>query len=178
MRNEKGFVGVVAVVLIVIGFAFLLYGYTTRVNVTPVAAGVKEKFPIPNGFLNDFAGVLSKDAIARITAKVSGFKGTAEIAVVTVKDMGGETIEGYANGFYNAWGIGKKGKDNGVLLIIAVKERKVRIEVGYGLEPVLPDSIAKRIIDTNMVPHLKKNDFSKGMEAGVDGVIKRLQEKK
>jgi uncharacterized protein len=109
-----------------------------------------------------------------MASKVRAFKGSTEIAVVTVRDMGGQTVEDYAQGLFTQWGIGKKGKDNGVLLLISIKERKVRIHTGYGVEAVLPDSICKRIIETDMVPYLKKNDFGKGLEVGVDAVIKRL----
>src|SRR5690348_9508325 len=95
----------------------------------------------PQGYVSDFAHVLSSDTRQALEAKLSNFERatTNEIAVVTVPSLEGDTEEDYAVRLFKEWGIGKKGKDNGVLILIAPHERRARIEVGYGLEEVLPD---------------------------------------
>jgi len=133
--------------------------------------------PSPVGYVNDFAGVIDKKSVKDMSSRIGAFKDKAEIAVVTIKSLEGQDVETYTHTLAVKWGVGKKGKDNGVVILIAVKERKVRIEVGYGLESVIPDGIAKRIIEQDMKPYLKKNDFGGGLSAGVDAVIKRIREK-
>ncbi len=127
----------------------------------------------PTGFVNDFAGVLNRDNqnrieyLLRILEKQSGI----EIAVVILADIEGSYIEDAAVRIFEKWGIGKKGKDNGLLFIVAIKERKVRIEVGYGLEEAITDSLAGRIRDLYTVPYFKKNEFDKGTYATVLAII-------
>ena len=139
-----------------------------------LASGVAfaQTFPDPQGYVNDFAGLLSAQGKEQIEGQLSQLEKdtTAQVAVVTVKSLEGSTIEDYASRLFEKWGIGKKGKDNGVLFIVASDDRKVRIEVGYGLEPVLTDSRAGRILDNDVVPFLKKNDYEKGIIAGVNAI--------
>ena len=85
---------------------------------------------------------------------------TAEIAVVTVPSLDGMTVEEYASRLFKAWGIGKKGRDNGVLVLVAPTEHKMRIEVGYGLEAVLPDGLAGQIVRTECLPRFKEGDYA------------------
>src|SRR5262249_8266042 len=124
--------------------------------------------PKPQGYVNDFAGVLDASAKAQLAALVRDTeqKTTVEIAVATVSSLDGMTIEEYANKLYHAWGVGKRGKDNGVLLLVSPLDRKVRIEVGYGLEPVLPDGLSGEIIRTALVPEFKNGAFAAGILAG------------
>ena len=89
--------------------------------------------------------------------------GTA-VVVVTVATVGeNEDYRMYANGLYKAWGIGKKGEDKGVLIFLAVKERKIRIETGYGVEGILPDGLVGEILDKYVLPQLKAGDYGKGL---------------
>jgi uncharacterized protein len=173
--KRKGFTLIELLVVMIMLAVFVTFAVQIVIKGTARAAGMPERGTIG---VNDFAGVMSKESILDIGQKCEAFKSRAEIAVVTVASLDGDTIENYANTMFKKWGIGAKGKDNGVLILIAVKERKFRIEVGYGLEPVLPDSICKRIQTENMIPHLKKQpiDYSSGMKAGVDAVVRRILE--
>ncbi len=123
-------------------------------------------FPTATGAVNDFAGVIPADAVdrmARLSQEVLEKTGTA-IVVATVKDVGDNEPDMYANELYQAWGIGKKGEDKGVLIFLALRERKVRIETGYGVEGILPDGLVGEILDRYVTPYLKKNDYGAGME--------------
>jgi uncharacterized protein len=126
-------------------------------------------FPTPAGYVNDGARVLDAKARAELGALLRDVEQqtTAEIALVTVPSLDGMTVEEYANRLFAAWGIGKKGHDNGVLFLVAPADRKVRIEVGYGLEPVLPDGLAGEIIRTNVLPRFKEGDFARGIRDGL-----------
>jgi len=128
----------------------------------------EEKFPKPRGFVSDFANILPEKANVELNALFSDLeaKTTAEIAVVTVDSTSPLDIETYAVELFQKWGIGKKGKDNGVLLLVAVKDRKVRIEVGYGLEGAIPDALSERIISTKIIPFFKKGDYVNGILNG------------
>ena len=97
-----------------------------------------------------------------------------QLVVVTVPDLQGVPIEDYGYQLGRQWGIGQKGKDNGVLLLIAQDERKVRIEVGYGLEGALPDAIAANIIQTRILPAFKRGDMVAGVVAGSQSIMKAL----
>jgi len=126
-------------------------------------------FPKPAGYVSDFAAVLDAtargelDALLRETERAT----TAEIAVATVSSLDGLSVEEYANRLFQEWGVGKKATDNGVLVLVAPKEREMRIEVGYGLEPVLPDGLAGEIIRTEFLPQFKAGDYSEGILRGV-----------
>ncbi len=128
-----------------------------------------QNFPPPQGFVNDFAAILSDSTVSQLERRLVTLEQdtSAEVAVVTIDNLDGDTIEEYAAGLFQAWGIGKKGKDNGVLFILSVADKGIRIEVGYGLEPVITDGRAGRILDSEVIPYLKQGDFDKGVEAGV-----------
>jgi uncharacterized protein len=127
----------------------------------------------PTGFVNDFAGILKPETVTFLNSELSTFAAqtTSEISVATVPDIKGETIETYAVKLYEEWGIGTKKKDNGVLLLIAPNEREVRIEVGYGLEPVITDSEAASIISDVILPAFKAGDY----DSGVVSAVQRLE---
>jgi uncharacterized protein len=124
-----------------------------------------QDMPKPTGFVNDFAGVIPDAMENRITALCSELKQKtgAELAVATIQDLGDSTIEDYASELFEQWGIGEKGKDNGVLILLAVSNRKIWIEVGYGLEPILPDGKVGGILDQYAVPYLSRDDFGNGL---------------
>lgn len=128
----------------------------------------------PTGYVNDFAGILSAETKTQLENALSAEQQETsnEISVVTVPTLGDETIETYAVELFRQWGIGKKEKDNGVVLLVAPNERKVRIEVGYGLEGVLTDTQSSLIIQREILPAFKAGDFAEGIEKGVNAIIK------
>lgn len=130
-----------------------------------------------SGYVSDFAGVLSSEQKASLENTIALFNAstTNEIAVVTVKSLDGDYIEHYAVELFKAWGIGTKKHDNGVLLLIAVDDHKMRIEVGYGLEGALTDSISAQIIRDDLIPAFKRNDFYGGISLAVNDIIKVTQ---
>ncbi|MDO8472672.1 MAG: TPM domain-containing protein [Dehalococcoidia bacterium] len=129
----------------------------------------KTNYPAPKGWVSDYAGVLSADAVSRLTDRLSTLEKdtSAEVAVVTVDTLDNNSIEEYAAGLFQFWGIGEKDKDNGVLFIVAPNTSDIRIEVGYGLEPIITDGRAGRILDNEVIPYFKRGDYDKGIEAGV-----------
>jgi len=129
-------------------------------------------FPAPQKYVVDDAHVIDPASKQQVNVLLRALEEqtTAEIAVVTVASLDDMTVEEYANRLYKAWGIGKKGADNGVLVLIAPSERKMRIEVGYGLEPILPDGLAGEIIRQQFTPAFKNNDYAGGVRAGVDRI--------
>lgn len=133
-------------------------------------------FPPLSGRVVDNAGLLDAGTEASLTQKLETLEQqtTHQIVVVTLKSLQGETIEEYGYQLGRHWGVGQKGKNNGALLIVAVKERKVRIEVGYGLEGVLTDALTKVIIDSAIVPRFKARDFPGGIVAGTTDLITAL----
>ncbi|MFZ0451977.1 MAG: TPM domain-containing protein [Desulfatiglandaceae bacterium] len=131
-------------------------------------------FPKPMGLVNDFGEVIStayRQKIGAVANEVLKKTGTA-IVIVTMPDIGGAEYNDYANRLYSAWGIGKKGEDKGVLIFVAVKERKMRIETGYGAEGILPDGLVGEIRDTYMIPALRKNRFGEGIFNGTVAIAR------
>ena len=133
-------------------------------------------FPQLTGRVVDEAGILdpaTKDALER---KLADFERTTtgQFVVVTLKSLQGTSIEDYGYQLGRYWGIGQKDKNSGVLLIVAPNERKVRIEVGYGLEGNLTDAVSKLIIENSILPRFKAHDYAGGITRGVDDVIQVL----
>ncbi len=126
----------------------------------------------PSGFVNDFASILSIENRAALEAKLSALEKTtkAEVSVVSVKSLGDETIETYAVKLFEEWQIGKAKEDNGLLILIAPNEREMRIETGYGLEPVVTDAAAFGIIRKILTPAFQNNDYAGGINGAVDAV--------
>ena len=121
----------------------------------------------------DGANVLPQASRDALEAKLKTLedKSGIQLEVATVATLGGNEIEPYANGLFRFWKLGEQKKNNGVLLLVAPKEHKVRIEVGYGLEGTLTDALSKIIITNAMVPRFKANDYPGGIERGVDDII-------
>jgi uncharacterized protein len=142
---------------------------------------VHAEIPRPTGaYINDWAGVLSPEAVQRLDTLVREVEKQtgAEIAVVTTQTLDGMPVEQYATALFNAWGIGKKGRDNGVLVLVSPQQRETRIEVGYGLEGVLPDGLAGAIIRANFLPYFRQDQYERGIVEGVGrvaGVVRRNQ---
>ncbi len=126
----------------------------------------------PTGYVNDYAGIIDESTRLNLEEELRLFTAstTNEIAVVTIKSLEGDTIERYATNFFDRWKIGSAKNDNGVLLLISVDDRQVRIEVGYGLEGALPDILAKDIINNQISPSFKQGDYSKGIVDGVHSI--------
>lgn len=129
--------------------------------------------PQLTGRVNDHARILSPGAITKLEQKLAAFEKdqSTQVVVLTVSTLQGDDIDQFAIRVADQWKIGQTGKDNGVILILAQAERKVRIEVGMGLQGVLPDITAGRIIRDVMRPHLRNSDFDRGVEAGIDAIM-------
>lgn len=133
-------------------------------------------FPPLAGPIVDEAGVLDAVTRADLTQKLLDFeqKTTDQIVVVTLKSLQGTSIEDYGYQLGRRWQIGQRDKNNGALLILAPRERKARIEVGYGLEATLTDAIGKLIIENSILPRIKAGDIPGGVTRGVEDMIKVL----
>jgi len=127
-----------------------------------------ENLPQPTGWVNDFAGVISADDKEKLNSLIGGLeeKTSAEIAVVTVTSIAPYDENEYARLLFDNWKPGKKGKDNGVLVLLAVKERRWRIETGYGIEGILPDGLCGEIGRNYMVPYFKEGRYAEGFYQG------------
>jgi uncharacterized protein len=123
--------------------------------------------------VTDLTGTLSGGAVARIEAKLADLeaKKGSQVAVLIVPTTQPEEIEQYGIRVAEAWKLGRKSVDDGAILLVAKDDRRVRIEVGQGLEGALPDAIANRIITETITPHFKQGDFDGGVEAGVNQII-------
>lgn len=129
-------------------------------------------FPRPRGLVNDFADVIPdshEQRIAQVAQELLEKTGVP-VVVVTMPNIGGAEYNEYANRLYSAWGIGKKGEDKGVLVFVTIKERKMRIETGYGVEGVLPDGLVGEIRDRYMIPYLKENRYGEGLLMGTTAI--------
>ena len=118
--------------------------------------------------VHDFANLLSaeqRQSLEQLSRDVED-KTTAQITVVTVQSLDGKTVESYANELFNNWGIGSKQFNNGVLFLVAPKERRLRFEVGRGVEPLLTDSLCGEIRDKNVIPYFKRNNYAEGIVVG------------
>ncbi|MGU5675506.1 TPM domain-containing protein [Aeromonas hydrophila] len=133
-------------------------------------------FPALSGRVVDEANLMSRKQAHQLTQKLAAFEKRSgiQLVVVSIDTLAGDTIEEYGYQLGRHWGIGQKGKDNGVLLLIAQDERKVRIEVGYGLEGALPDAIAANIIQTRILPAFKRGDMVAGVVAGSQAIMQAL----
>ena len=129
-------------------------------------------FPRPMGAVNDFANVIpagERDTMENLAREVLQKTGTA-VVVATVPTVGDRTADDYATRLYESWGIGRKGEDKGVLILLALKERRVRIETGYGVEGILPDGVVGEILRLHVIPHLKQGDYGKGLMNAMSAV--------
>lgn len=134
--------------------------------------------PIPalTGRVVDQAGILDRPTVDAITNQLAGYESSTgnQVVVVTLPDLKGYPIEDWGLALGRGWGIGQAGKNNGVLLIVAPKDRDLRIEVGYGLEGDLPDATANTIIESEIVPYFKRGDMQGGVRAGVNAILAAL----
>lgn len=157
----------------------LLLLFTSHFSlVTSVGAVSAQALPRPDGYVNDFAGILDEATRARLEQRLKEVEAasSSEIAVATVKSLEGMSVEEYATRLFKEWGVGQEKTDNGVLVLVAPDEREMRIEVGYGLEGVLPDGLAGQIRDEQFLPRFRDDDYAGGISAGV-GRIADIVEK-
>ena len=146
----------------------------------PIAAHAQQgDVPYLTGRVVDNAEILKPDTRKRLADALRQHeqRTTNQVAVLTVRTLQGESVEEYAVRVFENWKLGKKGKDNGVLVVVAPQDRRMRIEVGYGLEGVLPDATAARIIRNVMTPRFKDGDYDGGIAQGVDAIVAHLEGK-
>jgi uncharacterized protein len=139
---------------------------------------VAQTFPPLTGRVVDQAHLLTPEQVQDLTSKSAALEAQkgAQLVVATVNSLEGRPIEDYGYQLGRAWGIGQKGKDNGVILLVAPNEHKVRVEVGYGATPYLTDAMSGLIIRQQILPHFKQSppDYGGGIEAGADAIIKQM----
>ncbi len=135
-----------------------------------------QQFPKLSGRVVDAANILPEDEKARLTAKLEALENQSrrQLVVATIPDLQGYDISDYGYRLGRHWGLGDKKRNDGALLIVAPNERKLRIEVGYGLEGVLTDGLSSLIINQTIVPRFKQGDMAGGIEAGTDALIRQL----
>ena len=149
----------------------------------PIASHALEIQTVPNpretngGWVTDMADILSDETEAKINRTISQLeaKNGTEIAVVTVPETApADSPKAFTTALFNDWGIGKQGEDNGVLLLVSVGDRRVEIETGYGIEPILPDRNVSQIIETHIVPKFKAGNMDGGVFAGTQALVTAL----
>ena len=153
---------------------FLLLLVQTLFAATALAAPAVPPRPAAGSgiYVQDYANVLTetdRQALLSLGQELDS-KTTAQLAVITIDTLDGQPIEDYALAVLREWGIGTKEKNNGALIVVAISDRRSRIEVGYGLEGVLPDGLTGHIQDEYMLPYFKKGDYSKGIVQGYSAV--------
>lgn len=131
------------------------------------------KVPEAKGYVNDYAEIMSPEAEMFLESILKTFK--PEIAVLTVKDLSRMSIEEYSMKVADEWKVGDIDKDDGVILLVSTSDRKVRIEVGYGSEEKINDAKAGRILDENVIPYFKNDDWERGILEGVLAIKAALQ---
>ena len=130
--------------------------------------------PNPPKLVNDFSGTMSADQIDALERKLVAYDDSTstQIVVVTVKTTGDYDIQDVALKILREWGVGNKKTNNGIVILAAIEDRKVRIETGYGMEGAIPDIIAKRIIEDEILPNFKAGNYYRGFEEGTNALIK------
>lgn len=133
--------------------------------------------PPLTGMVNDYAAMLSPSTVTQLEGSLRSFEAeqSTQIVVLTIDSLAGESLEEFSIQVADAWKIGQKEHDNGAILLIARNDRKIRIEVGYGLEGSLTDLVAGRIIRDTIAPRFKEGDFDQGVIDGVSGMMAAVQ---
>ena len=142
-----------------------------------VATGVAREVPKATGYVTDNGNLISQTVQLKLEQFLHDFEASdsTQITVLTISSLEGENLEEYSLRVLEQWGVGQKDKDNGALLIVAKDDRKIRIEVGYGLEGRLTDLLAGRIIDNEISPRFKQGDFDGGIVSGVIGMAEAVR---
>jgi uncharacterized protein len=158
------------------GFALAAALVALSLMILGTRAFAAPTFPPLTGRVVDDAHVLSPEIQADLTAKLAALEAKTgrQLVVVTLPSLQGDDIEDYGYQLGRAWGIGQKDKNTGVLFIVAPSEKKVRIEVGYGLEPVLTDALSSVILQEQVLPKFRSGDIAGGVAAGTDALVQQL----
>ncbi|MCS7273270.1 MAG: TPM domain-containing protein [Fimbriimonadales bacterium] len=149
----------------------------------PLPSWTQPLSQIPNprqthgGWVVDMAGVLSPQQQAQLNRLISALEREtrAEVAVVILRRTEDATPKEYATELFNRWGVGKRGEDNGVLMLVSLGDRRVEIETGYGMEAIIPDAVAGEILDTVVIPRFRRGDIAGGVIAGVEAIAARIR---
>lgn len=146
----------------------------TLLIATPAAA---QTFPELTGRVVDQAELLSPEQEAELTQRLEALEqaSSRQLVVATVRSLEDHPIEDYGYRLGRHWGIGQSEANNGIILLVAPTERKVRIEVGYGLEPIMTDALSHQIVDQQILPRFRQNDYPGGIIAGADAIMEQLQ---
>ena len=134
--------------------------------------------PKPAAYFNDYAGVVSKDATQRFNEQLAQFERDTSnqiVAAVFPRMQSDSSIEDYTQRIAQSWGVGQKDRRNGAVLFVFVQDRKMYIQVGYGLEGALPDATAFDITEYEIKPHFRTNDYEGGLAAGIDSILKAVR---
>lgn len=145
--------------------------------VVPFLSGIAQNVvppPNPPRLVNDYAGVLSKEQVAILEEKLVALDDSTsnQIAVVILKSLEGYEVQEYANKLFRSWGIGNKKTNNGVLILASIEDRKIWIEVGYGLEGAIPDVTASSIYRNEIVPEFKQQNYYRGIDNAINALSK------
>ncbi|HEV2354608.1 MAG TPA: TPM domain-containing protein, partial [Puia sp.] len=158
-------------------FKIFLLSYCLSVACTEAKAqGIPPK-PSPATPVNDFAHVMTADQVDALDRKLEAYDDSTstQIVIVTMPDIGGAAIDDYALNILRTWGVGSKKNNNGIVILADIKDRKVNIAVGYGLEGAIPDITAKEIIENEIVPNFRSggtDNYYRGFDQAVDALIK------
>lgn len=136
--------------------------------------GVAQNIPARSSTLvTDYTSTLSRSELNALEEKLVAFdrESSSQVAIVIIRSLEGYDIAGYANELFNKWGIGGKKNNNGVLVLVAMDDKKMRIETGYGMEGAMPDAIAKRIIENDMKPAFRAGNYYDGLNKAADNII-------
>src|ERR1700680_486940 len=135
--------------------------------------------PPPTTFYTDKAGLLDESQCRALNDKLAQFEQTsgAQFIIYVFPSLGGEVLEDFTIRCAERWKVGNKKYDNGLILFVFVKERKLRIEVGYGLEPTITDAFSRRVIEEYVAPHFRTGDYAGGLNAAADAIIAEIQHK-
>lgn len=150
--------------------------------VCPVWMAAQDELPVPaepQSWVNDYAGVFSSAEVNALEAKLNEFeyRSSTQIFLVTLDDNGGYAASDLSQRIGEQWGVGQQGKDNGLIVLMDMQENNVYISTGYGLEEYIPDVIASRIIQNEMIPNFKNGNFYAGMDAAIEVMISLLDGK-
>jgi uncharacterized protein len=151
--------------------------YLLLLLVLAAAPAAAQDFPKLSGRVVDAANLLSEPDETELDQKLAALEkaSSRQLVVATIPDLQGHDIADYGYKLGRAWGLGQKEANNGIILIVAPNERKVRIEVGYGLEPIMTDALSSVIVNTQVLPRFKAGDYPGGIKAGADAIIEQLQ---
>lgn len=157
-------------------FAFCALLFVVFVAVGANAQDAAKSTQALTGRVVDAAGIIDPTARQQLTQKLAEFEARSsdQVVVVTVPSLNGEDIETYSNRLFRAWALGQKQQNNGILLVVAPNDRKVRIEVGYGLEGTMTDALSSVIINGTIIPEFRTGNYSDGVVQGVDGILSVL----